>query len=80
MKRVSLDIMPSQSNLYKARHFCTVCDLYIWKNEYPEAMYYLEEARKLYEQTNLNPVLHKLDQRLQLLESLTENDKQDEIL
>ena len=80
LKRVSLDIMPSQSNLYKARHFCTVCDLYIWKNEYPEAMYYLEEARKLYEQTNLNPVLHKLDQRLQLLESLTENDKQDEIL
>ena len=62
LKRVSLDILPSQSNLYKARHFCTVCDLYIWKNEYPEAMYYLEEARKLYEQTNLNPVLHKLDQ------------------
>ena len=80
LNRVSLDILPSQSNLYKARHFCTVCDLYIWKNEYPEAMYYLEEARKLYEQTNLNPVLHKLDQRLQLLESLIENDKQDEIL
>ena len=80
LKSVSLDIMLSQSNLHKARHLCTACDLCIWKHEYTKAMYYLEEARKLYEQTNLNPVLHKLDQRLQLLESLTENDKQDEIL
>ena len=76
LKRVSLDIMSSQSKLYKARYFCTVCDLYIWKHEYPEAMYYLEEARKLYEQTNLNPTMYKVDQRLQLLESLKENDKQ----
>ena len=75
-KRVSLDIMSSQSNLYKAQYFCTVCDLYIWKHEYPEAMYYLEEARKLYEQTNLNPTMYKVDQRLQLVESLKENDEQ----
>ena len=78
LSRVALDILPSQSNLYKARHFCTVCDLYIWKHKYPEAMYYLDEARKLYEQTNLNPTMYKVDQRLQLLKSLKENDKQNQ--
>ena len=72
------DILSSQSNLYKARYFCTFCDLYIWKHEYPEAMYYLDEARKLYEQTNLNPTMYKVDQRLQLLKSLKENDKQNQ--
>ena len=77
LKSVSLDIMPSQSHLYKARYLCTVCDLYIWKHKYPEAMYYLEESRKLYERTNLNPTMHKLDQRLQLLETIIENDEQD---
>ena len=41
-------------------------------------MYYLDEARKLYEQTNLNPTMYKVDQRLQLLKSLKENDKQNQ--
>ena len=31
LKKVSLDIMPSQSNFYTARYYHTLCDLHIWK-------------------------------------------------
>ena len=36
LKNVALDIM-SQSNLYKARYYRTICDLYIWKQDYRNA-------------------------------------------
>ena len=48
LNSVSLDIMPSQSNFYTAQYYRTLCDLYIWKQEYPKSMHYLEEARKVH--------------------------------
>ena len=50
-----LDKMPSRSNSYIASHYRTFCDLNIWKQEYPEAMRYLEKARKLYDQKYIVP-------------------------
>ena len=71
LKSVPLDIM-CQSDLYKARYFCSCCDLYIWKQEYHNAMSYLEEARKLSKKDSIY-------QRLQLIETLKEDDNIDEI-
>ena len=55
-----LDKMPSLNNSYIARHCSTFCDFHIWKREYPEAMRYLEEVRKLYDQMKVkrNNKLH----------------------
>ena len=61
----------SQSNLYKARYYCTVCDLYIWKQDYRKAVCYLKEARKLSKMPCIN-------QRLQLIERLKGGDNSDE--
>ena len=72
LKSVSLDTMPSQSNFYTARYYRTLCDLHIWKQEYPKAMHYLEEARKVHDQVKLNARMqHLVDQRLRLLERLS---------
>ena len=76
LNRVSLDVMPNQINFYTARYFCTLCELYIWKQEYPKSMYYLEEARKVHNQVKLNARMqHLVDQRLKLLQKLEGNDK-----
>ena len=80
LKRVSLDIMPSESNSYAARYYRTLCDLHVWKQEYPEAMCYLEKARELYDQMKVkrNNALHQVDQRLKLL-GANRDEKIDEI-
>ena len=64
------DTMPSQINAYTARYYRTLCDLHIWKQEYPEAMRCLKEATKVYDQMKLkgNNSLQRVDQRLKLLE------------
>ena len=62
LENVGLNIM-CQSNSYKARYFCTVCDLDIWKQKYNMAIDYLEEARKVSEMPCIN-------QRFQLIERL----------
>ena len=62
LKNVSLILM-CQSDQYKARYYCTVCDLYIWKQDYRNAKYNLEEASKLLKMPCIN-------QRLQLIEGL----------
>ena len=78
---VSLEMMPNQVNFYIAKYYRTLCDLHIWKRQYPEAMRYLEKARKLYDQVKLNPkVQPTVDQRFQLLEALNGDDKIGEIL
>ena len=52
-------------------YYCTLCDLYIWK-QYPKAMHYLEEVRKVHDQGKLNANMqHLVDQRLRLLERLS---------
>ena len=78
LKYLSLHIMPIQSKFYTARYYRTLCDLYIWKQEYPEAMCYLEKGREL--QMEVKATMHNFDQRLKLLQRLQENDKIDEIL
>ena len=75
LKKLSLDTMPDQSNFYTGRYFCAVCDLYIWKQQYPEAMHHLEKAQIVYDQMKLKSELHKLDPRLKLLEGLTKIDE-----
>ena len=62
LKNVSLILM-CQSDQYKARYYCTVCDLYIWKKDCRNAKYNLEEASKLSKMPCIN-------QRLQLIEGL----------
>ena len=66
------DKMPSQINAYTARYYRTFCDMHIWKEQYPEAMDYLKEARKVYDQIKVkgNNSLQRVDQRLKLLERL----------
>ena len=78
LKSVSLDTMPNKINFYAARYYRTLCDLHVWKRQYPKALHYLEKARKLYAQTKL--LRNGVEQRLKLLERLTEGDKIDEIL
>ena len=82
LNSVSLDTMPSQSTFYTAKYYCTVCDLYIWKENYSEAMCYLEKAKRMYDQMNVkrNIALRRADQRLKLLERLKGDEKIDEIL
>ena len=69
LKNVALKIM-CQSDQYKARYYCTVCDLHIWKQDYHNAKYYLEEASKLSQ-------LPCINQRLQLIERLKGDDNSD---
>ena len=78
LESVSLDTMPNKINFYAVRYCHTLCDLHVWKRQYPKAMLYLEEARKLYAQTKL--LRDSVNQRHKLLERLTEGDKIDEIL
>ena len=79
---VPLDTMPDQSNFYTAKYYRAFCDLHIWKKQYSEAMRYVKEARKLYDQIKLekNIALQQVDQRLKLLETLIGEEKIDEIL
>ena len=65
LSRVSLDTMPSQRNFYTARYYCTLCDLQVWKQQYPEAMHYLKKAIRV--KIKLNKTMHNFDQRLKLL-------------
>ena len=78
LKGVSLDKMQNQSNFYTAKYCRSLCDLHIWKRQYPMAIHYLEKARKV--RIQLNGRICKLDQRQKLLERLNEDDKIDEIL
>ena len=80
LNSISLDTMRSQINFYTAKYYSALCDLHIWKGNYPESMHYLEKVRKVYEQMNLYARVHKLDRRLKLLEKLKEDDKINEIL
>ena len=82
--RVSLHIMPSQSNFYTARYYCVRCDLHIWKKQYSKAMASLEDAREVYHQMKLQfDVLRRtcmhVDQRLKLLKRLMEYDLNDSV-
>ena len=61
----------SQSILYKARYYCTTCDLHIWKEDYRKAVCNLEEASKLQKMPCIN-------QGLQLIERLKGGDNSDE--
>jgi len=78
LNSVSLDKMPSQSNFYTAKYYRSLCDLHVWKHQYPMAIQYLEKAREVRKQ--LNGKMCKLDQRHKLLERLMEDEKIDEIL
>ena len=78
--QVLLNKMPSQSNLYAARYYCTLCDFHIWKQQYSHAMHYLEKARKVYEQMKSKAEMQYVDQRHKLLETLKGDDKIDEII
>ena len=80
LSRVSLDTMPSQRNFYTVRYYCTLCDLQIWKQQYPEAMHYLKKAIYIRVKIKLNETMHNFDQRLKLLKRLKGDDKIYEIL
>ena len=71
--------MPSQDNYYTVRYYCTLSDFHIWKQQYHEAVDYLEKARELHDRIKLNPVMHYA-MRLKLIDRLKEDDKIDEIL
>ena len=75
------DKVPSQINTHKARYYRTFCDLHIWKEQYPEAMDYLNKARKVYDQMKVkgNNSLQRVDQRLKLLERLKGDCRIDEM-
>ena len=75
------DTMPSQINAHTARYYRTLCDLHMWRKQYPEAMYYLKEARKVYSQMKVkdNNSLQRADQRLKLLERLKGDGKINEM-
>ena len=79
----SVHVSPeNQISHYKIRYCCTLSDWHIWKQQYSEAKHYLEEARKLYDQMKSHRIeaLFRADQRLMLVEKLTEEKKIDEIL
>ena len=81
LNRVSLDIMPSQSNFYTARYYRTLFDLHVWKKQYPNAMHCLEKALEVHDQVKLDARIQQLvEQRLKLLERLKGDEKIDEIL
>ena len=84
LKNVSLDTMPSQSNFYTARYYCVLCDLHIWKKQYPEAMRYPRKAKKEYDQQKLDAMRQRacmpVNRRLQLLTNIMGDEKIDEIL
>ena len=81
LNSVSLDTMPSQSNFYTARYYRTLCDLHIWKKQYPNAMHCLEKALEVHDHVKLETRVHQLlSQRLKLLERLKGDEKIDEIL
>ena len=73
LNRASQDILPSLSNYYTIRYYCTLSDLHIWKQQYNEAVDYLEEARELHYQIELNPSMH-FDRRLKLIDGLNGDD------
>ena len=75
------DTMASQINAYTARYYRTLCDLHVWRKEYPEAMHCLNEATKVYNQMKVkgNNSLQRVDQRLKLLEILKSEGSIDEM-
>ena len=84
LKNVSLDTMPSQRNFYTVQYYCVLCDLHIWKKQYPEAMRYLRKAKKEYDQQKLDAMRQRacmpVNRRLQLLTNIMGDEKIDEIL
>ena len=75
LKGVSLDIMPSKANFHVARYYRSLCDLYIWKQQYSEAMHYLQKAQNIYDQIKVNSKTDNFDQQFKLLERLNEDEK-----
>ena len=69
LNRVSLDILRNLSNYYTVRYYCTLSDLHIWKQQYNMAVDYLEKARELHYQIELNPSMH-FDRRFKLIDGL----------
>ena len=80
LKRVSLDIMPSKANFHAAQYYRSLCDLYIWKQQYSEAIHYLQKAQNIYDEMKVNSKTDNFDQQFKLLERLNEDEKIDEIL
>ena len=82
LNRVSLDTMPDKNNFYTARYYRTLCDLHIWKQQYHEAMHYLEKATEVHNKVKMEVRMQKpVDQRCKLLERVIGEEKIiDEIL
>ena len=72
--------MPSKANFHAARYYRSLCDLYIWKQQYSEAMHNLQKAQNIYDQMKVNSKTDNFDQQFKLLERLNEDEKIDEIL
>ena len=78
LNSVWLDMVQNQSNFYTAQYYRTLCDLLIWRQQYPKAMYLLQKARNI--GNKLNVTVYTIEQRLKLLQKLKDNDKNDETL
>ena len=45
---VSLDMLPSEVNLYAVNYYNAHCDLCLWNEQYSEAMEYVKKAKQLF--------------------------------
>ena len=60
--------LPDQANNYKGNYYLTRSDLHLWKDEYPKAMEYAEQARELFMcGPKVNLYIERTQKRLKLL-------------
>ena len=60
--------LPEQANNYKGNYYLTLSDLHLWKDEYPKAMEYAEQAKELFMRgPKVNLYIERTQKRLKLL-------------
>ncbi len=77
---VPLESLPSKPNYYAADYYCRLSDLYLWKQEYEQAMKNAQLAAQQYAEGHItNYVSHVPVQRMQLLQRLQEQQNQGDL-
>ena len=71
--------LPEQANNYKGNYYLTLSDLYLWKDEYPKATEYAEQAKELFMRgPKVNLYIERTQKRLKLLKGKKGEQLEDE--
>ena len=78
LNRISKDKLPNQVNPFAALYYRALCDFFLWKQKYSEAIEIAKRGKKLSLKGNITIGIRISTQRLQLLERLTLDTQKEE--